>query len=64
MRMRFGLLDDGHTYSLSEASKELKVTRERIRQIEAAALTELRRFVQAAGADLYEAFRSSVGHGG
>ncbi len=64
MRMRFGLLDNGHAYSHSEASKELKVTRERVRQIEAAALEELRRFVQAAGPDLYEAFRASVGHGG
>jgi RNA polymerase primary sigma factor len=64
MRMRFGLLDDGHAYSLSEASKELKVTRERVRQIEADALAELRQFVQAAGTDLYEAFRAIVGHGG
>jgi RNA polymerase primary sigma factor len=64
MRMRFGLLDDGHVYSLSEASKELKVTRQRVRQIEAAALEELRRFVQVAGTDLYEAFRAIVGHGG
>jgi RNA polymerase primary sigma factor len=64
MRMRFGLLDDGHAYSLSETSKELKVTRERIRQIEAAALAELRCFVQAAGTDLYETFRAIVGHGG
>ena len=63
MRMRFGLLD-GHAYSLSEASKELKVTRERVRQIEAEALAELRRFVQAAGPDLYEAFRAIVGNGG
>ena len=64
MRMRFGLLDDGHAYSLSEASKELKVTRERVRQMEAAALAELRRFVSTAGKDLYEAFRSIVGNGG
>ena len=62
--MRFGLLDDGHAYSLSETSKELKVTRERIRQIEVAALAELRCFVQAAGTDLYETFRAIVGHSG
>ncbi|GHO65419.1 hypothetical protein KSC_043110 [Ktedonobacter sp. SOSP1-52] len=64
MRMRFGLLDNGHAYSLSEASKELQVTRERVRQIEAAALADLRWFVQAAGRDVYEAFRAIVGHGG
>jgi RNA polymerase primary sigma factor len=64
MRMRFGLLDDGHAYSLSEASKELKVTRERVRQIEAAALAELRSFVATAGKDVYEAFRSIIGNGG
>jgi RNA polymerase primary sigma factor len=64
MRMRFGLLDDGHIYSLSEASKELKLTRERVRQIEADALAELRRFAQTAGTDLHEAFRAVVGAGG
>jgi RNA polymerase primary sigma factor len=64
LRMRFGLLDDRHAYSLSEASKKLEVTRERVRQIESAALTDLRRFVQAAGRDIYEAFRSIVGTSG
>jgi len=61
IRMRFGLLDDRHAYSLSEASKKLEVTRERVRQIESAALKDLRRFVQEAGRDMYEAFRSIVG---
>jgi RNA polymerase primary sigma factor len=64
VRMRFGLLDDHHVYSLSEAGKELKVTRERVRQIEADALADLRWFVSTAGNDLYEAFCSIVGNGG
>jgi RNA polymerase primary sigma factor len=64
IRMRFGLLDDRHAYSLSEASTKLKVTRERVRQIEAAALADLRCFVRAEGSDVYEAFRSIVGNGG
>jgi RNA polymerase primary sigma factor len=64
MRMRFGLLDDSHAYSLNEVSKEFQVTRERIRQIEVAALAELRCFVQTAGADLYEAFRAIVSNSG
>ena len=63
MRMRFGLLEDRHIYSLSEAGKELKVTRERVRQIEVGALADLRRFVSTAGQDMYEAFRSIVDAG-
>jgi RNA polymerase primary sigma factor len=38
---RFGL-DDGHSRTLEEVGRELGVTRERIRQIEASALTKLR----------------------
>ena len=41
VRMRFGLLD-GHCYTLEEVGKEFDVTRERIRQIEAKALRQLR----------------------
>lgn len=41
LRLRFGL-DDGHQRTLEEVGKEFKVTRERIRQIEAKALRKLR----------------------
>ena len=41
LTLRFGL-DDGRTRTLEEVGKEFKVTRERIRQIEAKALRKLR----------------------
>ena len=41
LRLRFGL-DDGRARTLEEVGKECKVTRERIRQIEAKALRKLR----------------------
>jgi RNA polymerase primary sigma factor len=41
IELRFGLLDD-HDYTLEEVGKKLKVTRERIRQIEERALCKLR----------------------
>ena len=41
IRLRFGLLD-GHTRTLEEVGREFGVTRERIRQIEAATLSKLR----------------------
>ncbi len=41
LRLRFGL-DDGRQRTLEEVGKEFKVTRERIRQIEAKALRKLR----------------------
>ncbi len=41
LRLRFGL-DDGKTRTLEEVGREFKVTRERIRQIEAKALRKLR----------------------
>ncbi len=41
LRMRFGL-DDGYTHTLEEVGYVFKVTRERIRQIEAKALRRLR----------------------
>lgn len=41
IELRFGLLDD-HDYTLEEVGKKLKVTRERIRQIEERALRKLR----------------------
>lgn len=43
--MRFGLAS-GKSHSLAEISKKLSVSRERIRQIEEAALKKLRRFVE------------------
>ena len=41
LHLRFGL-DDGHQRTLEEVGREFKVTRERIRQIEAKALRKLR----------------------
>ena len=41
LKLRFGL-EDGRTRTLEEVGKEFKVTRERIRQIEAKALRKLR----------------------
>jgi RNA polymerase primary sigma factor len=41
LRLRFGL-DDGHPRTLEEIGKEIGLTRERIRQIEAGALRKLR----------------------
>lgn len=42
LRLRFGL-DDGHKRTLEQVGKELHVTRERIRQIEAKALHKLKK---------------------
>lgn len=42
VRLRFGL-EDGSSHTFEEVSRELRVTRERIRQIEAKALRKLRR---------------------
>lgn len=42
LKMRFGLLPDGHVYTLEEIGKKFGVTRERIRQIEVKALRRLR----------------------
>ena len=52
LRMRFGL-DDGHERTLEEVGRELNVTRERIRQIEAKALRRLRQSGKMAGMDVY-----------
>jgi RNA polymerase primary sigma factor len=41
LKMRFGL-DDGYSRTLEEVGRHFKVTRERIRQIEAKALKKLR----------------------
>ena len=46
VRMRFGL-DNGKSHTLEEVGQEFAVTRERIRQIEAKALTKLRKHADA-----------------
>lgn len=52
LRMRFGL-DDGRTHTLEEVGQEFGVTRERIRQIEAKALTKLRKTENASDLEEY-----------
>ncbi len=42
IRMRFGLVDDCTEYTLEEIARELKVTRERVRQIESSAIKKLK----------------------
>jgi RNA polymerase primary sigma factor len=41
LQLRYGLVD-GHTYTLAEVGHKMGVTRERVRQIEAQALSRLR----------------------
>jgi RNA polymerase primary sigma factor len=41
IELRFGLVDD-HDHTLEEVGKRLKVTRERVRQIEERAIRKLR----------------------
>jgi RNA polymerase primary sigma factor len=48
IQLRFGL-GDGHVYPLDRVGKELGLTRERVRQIEAQALQQLRRAAAPAG---------------
>ena len=43
--MRFGL-EDGKTYTLEEVGRQLHVTRERARQIEARAMEKLKKAVK------------------
>jgi hypothetical protein len=42
LRMRFGLLTDGSPRTLEDVGDEMNLTRERIRQIEARAMSKLR----------------------
>jgi len=42
VRMRFGLLEDASDRTLEEIGKELRVTRERVRQIESSAIKKLK----------------------
>jgi RNA polymerase primary sigma factor len=42
VKMRFGLEGDGSPHTLEEVGRHFRVTRERIRQIEAKALKKLR----------------------
>ena len=51
LELRFGL-KDGEIHTLNEAAKKFKITRERVRQIEMAALKKLRVLVDAQDRDL------------
>ncbi len=42
IRMRFGLVDDRTEYTLEDMARELKLTRERVRQIESSAIKKLK----------------------
>src|SRR5579863_7437752 len=42
LQMRFGLGSNGHTFPLEQVGRQLGITRERVRQIEAGALAKLR----------------------
>lgn len=42
IRMRFGLVDDRTDYTIEEIARELRVTRERVRQIESSAIKKLK----------------------
>lgn len=42
IRMRFGLVDDRTEYTLDDIARELRITRERVRQIESRAITKLK----------------------
>lgn len=42
IQLRFGLVEDGRSRTLEEVGKVFRVTRERVRQIEAKALRKLR----------------------
>jgi len=46
IRLRYGL-DDGYTYTLEEVGRIFKVTRERVRQIEAKAVKKLQHPIRA-----------------
>jgi len=45
LNMRFGLID-GNTHTLAEIAKKMGVSRERIRQVEAATLKKLRKLIR------------------
>jgi len=61
LRMRFGL-DDGREKTLNEIGDKMKLTRERIRQLEMEAIHKLRRFYDEDG-ELYPVYRQDAEHG-
>ena len=46
LRLRFGLTDDGVSYTLRDTAKHFGITRERVRQIEAACMIKLRKMME------------------
>ena len=57
IKLRYGL-GDGYTYTLEEVGKIFKVTRERVRQIEAKAVRKLQHPIRAR---MLEGFMESFG---
>lgn len=51
LELRFGL-KDGEVHTLNEAAERFQITRERVRQIEAAALKKLRQYIGSENSDL------------
>ncbi|MBD3426290.1 MAG: sigma-70 family RNA polymerase sigma factor [Candidatus Omnitrophica bacterium] len=46
LRLRFGLTDDGVSHTLRDTAKHFGITRERVRQIEAACMLKLRKMME------------------
>ena len=46
IRLRYGLNEDGFTYTLAEVARIFKVTKERVRQVEKKAIYQLREIMQ------------------
>ncbi len=57
--LRFGL-HDGKIYTLAEVAKKLKVSRERVRQIESAAIKKIRKFIDTQEKNMLNANKANL----